>query len=101
MAVPEKIVLVDGARVPTGSFGGVYKDVAGHELGAAATIAALERSGVRVDDIREVVMGCIGQVGPDAYNARRVTLGAGMPNSTPAYTVTRPHTAARTTDESR
>ena len=34
-------------------------------------------------------MGCIGQVGPDAYNARRVALAAGLPTSTPAYTVNR------------
>src|SRR5690606_39701672 len=37
----------------------------------------------------EVVMGCIGQVGADAYNARRVTLAAGLPVSTPALTVNR------------
>ena len=34
-------------------------------------------------------MGCIGQVGPDAYNARRVALAAGLADSTPAYTVNR------------
>ena len=34
---------------------------------------------VAPDAIREVVMGCIGQVGPDAYNARRVALTAGLP----------------------
>lgn len=84
-----KIVLVEGARTPVGSFGGVFKDVPAHELGATATRAALERSGVSGDDIREVVMGCIGQVGPDAYNARRVALTAGLPKSVPAYTVNR------------
>ena len=34
-------------------------------------------------------MGCIGQVGPDAYNARRVALAAGLPVTTPAFTVNR------------
>ena len=85
----EKIVLIDGARTPIGSFGGAFKDVPGHELGAAASKAALERSGVATEDIDEVVMGCIGQVGPDAYNARRVALAAGLPKGTPAYTVNR------------
>ena len=85
----EKIVLVDGARTPVGSFGGVFKDVPAHELGAAAARAALERSGVAPEDVREVVMGCIGQVGPDAYNARRVAVAAGLPTHTPAYTVNR------------
>ena len=43
----------------------------------------------RAADIDEVVMGCIGQVGPDAFNARRVALAAGVPESVPAYTVNR------------
>jgi acetyl-CoA C-acetyltransferase len=85
----EKIVVVDGARTPVGSFGGVFKDVPAHELGATATLAALERSEVAAADVREVVMGCIGQVGPDAYNARRVAISAGLPTDTPAYTVNR------------
>lgn len=34
-------------------------------------------------------MGCIGQVGPDAYSARRVALAAGLPESVPAYNVNR------------
>lgn len=85
----EKILVIDGARTPIGSFGGVFKDVPAHELGGVAGRAALERAGVAGDDIDEVVMGCIGQVGPDAYNARRVALASGLPTSTPAYTVNR------------
>lgn len=85
----EQIVVVDGARTPVGSFGGALKDVPAHELGAMATRAALDRSGVVADDVREVVMGCIGQVGADAYLARRVAVAAGMPFRTPAYTVNR------------
>ena len=89
MSSPERIVVVDGARTPVGSFGGVFKDVPAHELGATAARAALKRAGVDGSDIDEVVMGCIGQVGPDAYNARRVALAAGLPEHTPAYTVNR------------
>ena len=84
-----KIVVLDGARTPIGSFGGAFKDIPGHELGAIAARAALQRAGVSDADIAEVVMGCVGQVGPDAYNARRVALAAGLPDSTPAYTVNR------------
>lgn len=89
MTQQEKIVVLDGARTPVGSFGGALKDTPAHELGAAAAREALSRSGVGAEDIGEVVMGCIGQVGPDAYNARRVALAAGLPQSTPAYTVNR------------
>ncbi|KAB2585864.1 hypothetical protein BS297_08215, partial [Rhodococcus erythropolis] len=39
MTTPEPIVIVDGARTPVGSFGGVFKDVPAHELGAAAAKA--------------------------------------------------------------
>jgi acetyl-CoA C-acetyltransferase len=85
----ERIVVLDGARTPIGSFGGQLKDVPAHLLGAAAVTEALERSGVAAGDIEEVVMGCIGQVGPDAYNARRVAIAAGLPTSVPAFTVNR------------
>ena len=84
-----KIVVLDGARTPIGSFGGVFKDVPGVELGATAVRGALARAGVDATDIAEVVMGCIGQVGPDAYNARRVAIAAGLPFHVPAYTVNR------------
>ncbi|WP_216892276.1 thiolase family protein [Nocardia alni] len=89
MSQPERIVIVDGARTPIGRFGGAFTDVPAHELGATAAKAALTRAGVAAADIDEVVMGCIGQVGPDAYNARRVALAAGLPTSVPAYTVNR------------
>ncbi|GAB88504.1 thiolase family protein [Gordonia rhizosphera] len=89
MIAPDSVLIIDGARTPVGSFGGVFRDVPAHELGATAARAALDRSGVAAGAIEEVVMGCIGQVGADAYNARRVALAAGLPTTTPAYTVNR------------
>jgi len=85
----EQIVVIDGARTPVGGFAGSLKDVPAHELGAFAVRAALARAGVAAEDVDEVVMGCIGQVGADAFNARRVALAAGLPTSVPAYTVNR------------
>lgn len=85
----EKVVILGGARTPVGSFGGVFRDTAAHELGAAAAIEALRRSGITSEEVGEVVMGCIGQVAGDAYNARRVALAAGLPVHTPAFTVNR------------
>ena len=84
-----RIVIVDGARTPIGSFGGAFKDVPAHELGAVAVKGALERAGVAAGDVDEVVMGCIGQVGPDGYNARRVSIAAGLPIETTAHNVNR------------
>ena len=60
MTSPDRILIIDGARTPVGSFGGVLKDVPAHELGATAAKAALDRAGVAPDAIGEVVMGCIG-----------------------------------------
>jgi acetyl-CoA C-acetyltransferase len=85
----DRIVVLDGARTPIGDFGGALKDVPAHELGAIAARGALRRAGIAGDEIDEVVMGCIGQVGGDAFNARRVALAAGLPASVPAYTVNR------------
>lgn len=88
--MPEnRIVIVDGARTPTGKYAGALQPVPAHQLGATAAAAALERSGVGPGDVGEVIMGCIGQVGPDAYLARRVALAAGLQDNTPAFTVNR------------
>lgn len=89
MSENSRIVVMGGARTPVGSFGGALKDVPAHELGATAARAALDRTAVAPAEVDEVVMGCIGQVGPDAYNARRVALAAGLPAATPAHTVNR------------
>ncbi|MFW6187158.1 MAG: thiolase family protein [Actinomycetota bacterium] len=85
----DKIVILDGARTPVGSYAGALKSVPAHELGATAVQAALRRAGVVPAEIDEVVMGQVGQVGPDAYNARRVALAAGLPDTTPAHNVNR------------
>jgi acetyl-CoA C-acetyltransferase len=85
----ESIVIVGGARTPIGRFGGTLSGVPAHELGAIASREAMRRSEIEPDQVDEVIMGCIGQVGPDAYNARRVALAAGLPIRTPAMNVNR------------
>ncbi|WP_210603407.1 thiolase family protein [Brevibacterium oceani] len=85
----DRVVLLDGARTPVGRFLGALKDVPAHELGGTATRAALSRADVAPNQIGEVVMGCIGQVGKDAFNARRVAFAADIPSEVPSYTVNR------------
>lgn len=85
----EKIVILGGARTPVGSYMGALKEVDAYELGAAGVTEALERSGVSGDEVGSVVMGCIAQNGPDAYNSRRVGIAAGLPARVPAFTVNR------------
>ncbi|MGO2520884.1 MAG: thiolase family protein [Microbacterium sp.] len=85
----EKVAIVAGARTPVGRFAGAFKDTPAHELGAAATVEALRRSGVDSSRVGEVVIGNIGQVAGDAYISRRIALSAGLDNNTPAFTVNR------------
>ena len=85
----EKVVVVDGARTPIGRFQGAFKDVPAHQLGGRVVIEALRRSGVAAENVDEVIMGQVGGVGPDAFNARRVALAAGLATSTPAFNVNR------------
>ena len=84
------IVIIDGARTAIGSFGGSLKDFPVTDLGAIVIEEALKRSGVKKEDVDEVVMGCVGQVAEDAFMARRCAIKAGIPATTStAYTVNR------------
>lgn len=89
MSTSDPVVIVAGARTPIGSFGKAFKDVPAHELAAEAIKVALKRGGVEPEDVDEVVLGCVGQVGPDAFNARRAALAAGLPPATTAMNVNR------------
>jgi acetyl-CoA C-acetyltransferase len=83
------VVVVGAARTPIGKYAGAFATVPAHELGAATVRAALSRAQVPPEAVDEVIMGCIAQVGPDAYNARRVAIAAGIPVSSTAVTVNR------------
>ena len=85
----DPVVLVSGVRTAIGRFGGSLKDVEAHELGAACISGALEYAALDSAEVDEVVMGQVGQVGADAYNARRCALAAGMPTTTTAMNVNR------------
>jgi acetyl-CoA C-acetyltransferase len=82
-------VIVAGMRTAIGRYGGALKDVDAWQLGAAVIAAALQQVSVDVCEVDEVVMGQVGQVGPDAFNARRCALGAGLPARSTAMNVNR------------
>jgi acetyl-CoA C-acetyltransferase len=89
MPPSDSVVIAAAARTPIGAFGKAFKDVPAHELGATAIRAALERAKVKPAEVDEVVLGCVGQVGPDAFNARRAALAAGIPPAATAMNVNR------------
>ena len=82
--------MVAGAtRTAIGKFAGAFKDLPTSGLGAAAIRSAVARAGIEPEIVDEVILGCVGQVGEDAFNARLATLKAGLPESTTAYNVNR------------
>ncbi|KAA0913677.1 thiolase family protein [Psychrobacter sp. ANT_WB68] len=83
----DSIVILNGARTPMGGFQGALKDMSATELGSAAIKAAVERSGVNVDSIDEVIMGCILTAGLGQGPARQAMRKAGLNDATGAVTI--------------
>jgi acetyl-CoA C-acetyltransferase len=80
-------VIVAGARTPFGKFGGAFKDVPAVTLGAHAIRSALQRSGVKGDEVDYVIMGQVLQAGAGQITARQAAIEAGIPKEVPAITI--------------
>jgi acetyl-CoA C-acetyltransferase len=89
MDADDPVVIVAGVRTAIGRFGGALKDVEAPDLAAACIGESLSRAGLEPHEVDEVVLGQVGQVGADAYNARRAVIGAGLPAATTALNVNR------------
>ena len=87
MSEQDPIVIVGAARTPMGGFQGDLKDVGATELGGVAIGAALERAGVKPDDVDEVIMGCVLPAGLGQAPARQAAFGAQIPEAVGATTV--------------
>lgn len=84
------VVLVDAVRTPIGRLGGALADVRADDMMAHVLRCLVERTGVPVDEIEEVYVGCANQAGEDNRNvARMATLLAGLPEHIPAVTFNR------------
>ena len=83
----KKVVIASAARTPVGSFGGVFKTVPAVDLGVTAAKAAIERAGIKPEDIDEAIIGNVLQSGLGQNVARQVVLGAGCPITVPALTI--------------
>ncbi len=80
-------VILSAARTPVGSFGGALSTLTAPELGTIAIKAAIERAGITVDQVSEVVFGNVLTAGVGQAPARQAALGAGLPQSVPCTTV--------------
>ena len=85
----ERIAIVDGIRTPFSKMGANFNFVSAQELGRIAVRELIERRGLDVKLIDEVIFGCVGQPADAANIARVIALLAGIPKSTPAITVHR------------
>jgi acetyl-CoA C-acetyltransferase len=83
----DPVVIVGAARTPMGAFQGDMKNVSAPELGAAAIKAAVERAGIKAEDVQEVIMGNVLSAGQGQAPARQAALGAGLPLSVGCTTI--------------
>ena len=82
-----EVYVVNCCRTAVGSFGGSLKDVPAADLGAVVVKEALNRSGLKPEQVDELMFGCILTAGLGQNVARQVGVKAGLPYSVPAYTV--------------
>jgi acetyl-CoA C-acetyltransferase len=85
----EEVVIVSGARSAIGRFGGAFQNFPASDLAAAVIKAAVERAGVKPEQVDQAIVGCVGQVMEDGYIARHAAIKAGLPIEMPAYAVNR------------
>ncbi|NEW53675.1 acetyl-CoA C-acetyltransferase [Nocardia cyriacigeorgica] len=80
-------VIVSGARTPVGRLLGGLKGFSGSDLGGFAIKAALEKSGVRGDQVDYVIMGQVLTAGAGQIPARQAAVAGGIPMDVPALTL--------------
>jgi acetyl-CoA C-acetyltransferase len=80
-------VIISAMRTPTGKFQGLLKDFSAPDLAAKAIQAAIEKAGIKNEDVDEVIMGCVVQAGIGQAPARQAALKAGLPPEVSALTI--------------
>ena len=85
----DPIVIVSAVRTPMGAFQGDLKNFTAPQLGAAAIRAAVERAAIKPEQVQEVIFGNCLFAGQGQAPARQATLGAGLPISAGATTISK------------
>src|SRR5579859_3495813 len=81
------IVIVSAQRTPVGSFNGALSSLPAHDLGRIAIQAAVEKAGIELSDVDEVILGQVLQAGAGQGPARQASVNAGVPVESPAWSV--------------
>ncbi|TNC80589.1 MAG: acetyl-CoA C-acetyltransferase [Oleiphilus sp.] len=87
MSKQESVVIVSGVRTPMGGFQGSLSGVSAPELGGIAIREAVERAGLKPEDVQEVIMGNVLPAGLKQGPARQAMRKAGLPDATGATTI--------------
>jgi acetyl-CoA C-acetyltransferase len=82
-----QVVIVAAKRTAIGKFGGSLATVSAPELGAAVIRALLAETGIRPEQVSEVILGQVLAAGSGQNPARQSVIKAGLPHSTPGYTI--------------
>lgn len=83
----KKVVIAGACRTAIGKMGGQFASVPAVDLGAAVIKEALNRAGVKPEQVDEVKMGCVIQAGLGQNVARQAAIKAGLPVEVPAITL--------------
>jgi acetyl-CoA C-acetyltransferase len=87
MAKETEAVILSAARTPIGKFQGTLSSIPATELGAIAVKAAVERAGIKPEEIEEVIMGNVVQAGEGQAPARQSGILGGIPATVSASTI--------------
>jgi acetyl-CoA C-acetyltransferase len=83
----EPIYIVSAVRTAIGKFGGSLMELTAADLGVITAKAALDRAGMKPEQVEETIFGNARQAGGGPNVARQISYRAGVPESSPAYTV--------------
>jgi acetyl-CoA C-acetyltransferase len=83
----QAVYILSAARTPIGKFGGSLASLTAADMGVVAAKAAIERAGVRPDQIEETIFGNARQAGGGPNPARQISVRSGVPQEAPAFTV--------------
>jgi acetyl-CoA C-acetyltransferase len=81
------VYILSAVRTPIGKFGGSMASLTAADIGVVAAQAAIERAGVRPDQVEETIFGNARQAGGGPNPARQISIRSGIPQEVPAYTV--------------
>ena len=83
----KEVVIVSAVRTPMGSFGGALSSLSATQLGAAAIKGAVEKAGIKVEEVNEVYMGNVLQANLGQAPARQAAMFAGLSQDVPCTTI--------------